>query len=382
MYENPEVIFGGGRSLHQLISLIYGAVGEPSLWQAVMDAIAEVSNSGCTCLLANSEKCTAGSLVALTRADPSYLASYAEHYASVNVLADRCDQMFPDGTVRYSHLAVPDAAFEKTEFYNDYFRPENYYYSFGIKLPLPGDRPAYITSLRPKDLGPYRVQDGAVLETLMPHLQRALDLHFTVVGLRSGLHATLDGLPHGLVLLDTRGRCVLMNAAAQKIIDRRDGLRLSRSTLAAEVTAETTRMRALIGRACGSSATERVTGSYDAMLVSRQTKQPLQVVVAPYWSGLGDVPPTVVTTISIYDPEQEANRSLGVLRSLYGLTKAEARLTSLLLEGKDVSAAAEQSHISRETARSQLKSIFSKTGTRRQSELIRLLKPVSDGTSR
>ena len=60
-----------------------------------------------------------------------------------------------------------------------------------------------------------------------------------------------------------------------------------------------------------------------------------------------------------------------------GLTAAEARLTAKLLQGLSLADAASALTISTHTARTQLKSIFAKTGVRRQSELLRLLTEVS-----
>lgn len=372
MYENPEVLCGGEKPLLNLISLIYEAVEQPSLWPTVLDGIAEMSGSGCTMLFANSNQCGAGDLVALARTGQDYLEAYLDHYASVNVLSPLCDRLFPDGTVRYSHIAVPDNAFEKTEFYNDYFRPGGYFYSFGIKVPLPGGKPAYLASLRPKEKGPYGDAEGAVLTTLLPHLQRGLLLHFQFSLLQSGLLATLDHLPYGLALLDARGRCVLLNTAAKQIVDKRDGLILSKSRLVAESPAESARLRTAIARAVDPTGM-RINNGSGAMLVSRRTATPLQIIVSPFVSGLGEVPFGVVATVYIRDSQARIASPVDSFQYLYGLTKAEAKLAALLVEGCNISDAAEANRVTRETVRSQLKAVFQKTGTRRQAELVRLL---------
>jgi DNA-binding CsgD family transcriptional regulator len=59
--------------------------------------------------------------------------------------------------------------------------------------------------------------------------------------------------------------------------------------------------------------------------------------------------------------------------NLFGLTPAEARLASIVGGGVDPARAAEEIGISRVTARNQLRAIFAKTGTHRQSELVALL---------
>ncbi len=61
------------------------------------------------------------------------------------------------------------------------------------------------------------------------------------------------------------------------------------------------------------------------------------------------------------------------MRRLYSLTGAEAELVKLLVEGASIRQAAERRGVATATARSQLKSVFSKTGTKRQGELVQLV---------
>jgi len=62
-----------------------------------------------------------------------------------------------------------------------------------------------------------------------------------------------------------------------------------------------------------------------------------------------------------------------LLISIFGLTGAEAKLATLIAGGAALDATARQLEISRETASNQLKSVFTKTETHRQSELVALL---------
>lgn len=61
------------------------------------------------------------------------------------------------------------------------------------------------------------------------------------------------------------------------------------------------------------------------------------------------------------------------IRTLFGLTAAESRLALRLLTGESLRSTAAALGITYESARSHLKSIFHKTGTHRQGELIALL---------
>lgn len=63
----------------------------------------------------------------------------------------------------------------------------------------------------------------------------------------------------------------------------------------------------------------------------------------------------------------------GILYIVLGLSVAESRLASALVEGVPLSAAAKQCGIRNSTARAYLENIFHKTGCRRQSELLQLV---------
>jgi DNA-binding CsgD family transcriptional regulator len=80
-----------------------------------------------------------------------------------------------------------------------------------------------------------------------------------------------------------------------------------------------------------------------------------------------------VAVLFITDPERSHGPVDFLFRELYDLTDAEVRLVTELLEGGGLTVAAERLGVSRNTAHSQLASVFQKTGTCRQSELIHLL---------
>ena len=62
-----------------------------------------------------------------------------------------------------------------------------------------------------------------------------------------------------------------------------------------------------------------------------------------------------------------------VLQGLYSLTQAEAELVGLLAQGLSLEEAARQRSVTMNTVRSQLKQVFSKTDTKRQGQLVRLV---------
>ncbi len=75
----------------------------------------------------------------------------------------------------------------------------------------------------------------------------------------------------------------------------------------------------------------------------------------------------------LIDPDAAAAVPTPILQSVYGFTNAEGRLVEALLNGMTLEIFAARSHVSVNTARTHLKSIYRKTETNRQSDLIRLL---------
>ena len=62
-----------------------------------------------------------------------------------------------------------------------------------------------------------------------------------------------------------------------------------------------------------------------------------------------------------------------MLAAVFGLTAAETRLAAQLASGASLAEAAEKLKVSRTTVRTQLQSVFAKTETRRQADLMRVL---------
>jgi DNA-binding CsgD family transcriptional regulator len=81
------------------------------------------------------------------------------------------------------------------------------------------------------------------------------------------------------------------------------------------------------------------------------------------------------------NPMEEARMpQMAFLKSRFGLTPAEARLVLRLVSGDSLRSAAKALDIKYETVRTHLKSIFQKTGTRRQAELvIVVIRAMSEG---
>jgi len=186
-----------------------------------------------------------------------------------------------------------------------------------------------------------------------------------------GLAAILDELPYGVFVVDVDGSLRFANEAGRLQLAARDGLQLRRGILGTSSAADMPRLRELVRSSIAGAASLR--GRLrrgPALALERSRGRPLLVVAkALRPSAAGEVP----VLLFVSDPDREPPPSAELLGLLFGLSPAEVKLTLALLQGHGLQASARAAGISLGTAHTHLRHIFSKTGTSRQAELVRLV---------
>jgi DNA-binding CsgD family transcriptional regulator len=213
------------------------------------------------------------------------------------------------------------------------------------------------------------------MELLFPHLQMALNLRRKFLALEtyaSTLDSAFDATDVALILLDYRARVIRLNKSAEALLSAGQGLTIRGGYLQAAAAAEQDALKALIHRIGSGRRTGRICPG-GSMLVTRLRRRPLALTAAPL-IGFDTVhPPRAAIILFIYDPDASVRPPMDLLRKGYRLTAAEARLAVLLVQGASLSEVARICEVQVNTVRQQLKSVFRKTGTGHQAELIRLL---------
>lgn len=173
--------------------------------------------------------------------------------------------------------------------------------------------------------------------------------------------------------MDRRGRVLGSNRVADEILAADDGLRLDGQALRPSLRSERAQLLQMVARVNDQRGPGP--GLVEGMTLTRPSGRPgLGVLVRPVpATGGADYGPCPAAVLHISDVERSVGASPALLRSLFGLTGAESALVLLLVEGLTLDEAAARQGVSRHTARSQLRSIFAKTGVTRQTELLRLV---------
>ena len=183
----------------------------------------------------------------------------------------------------------------------------------------------------------------------------------------------MDRLAVGVVILDIGGHIVRCSSKAEQALAERDGLQLQAGKLRATCAKEDRDFQAALRMAVQSAAAGVQTTRGFALTRlsgSRNLGVIVQAVPAVLKPG-ATATPTVA--IFIRDPEATAEVEGELVRQLFDLTPAEAAVARRLASGLSLEDAATSLDISRNTARAHLRSIFSKSGITRQTELVRLM---------
>jgi DNA-binding CsgD family transcriptional regulator/PAS domain-containing protein len=360
-----------------LVGRVYDAAGDPTRWPAFLDRLASVFKSTGSTFYAYDFARANGTIAATFGFDAAYLRSYYAYYAPKNVYMIRGEKLLVPGTVCRSEALCPDQEAVRTEFYNDWIAPQRQRYGVNAVLARKGSLVSLLGLVRAPKVPMFADYDLVFLRTLLPHLQRAVQLHQKITRLETENQAASDALnrwPTGVILFDDTGQILLMNRAAESILNQHDGLTSNKGKLETGTAHKTALLHHLIRCATQTAAgLDRDPGG--ALLLSRPSgKRALQVLVAPACASQTLFPfPAATAAVFITDPEADGLLGEDVLRQLYGLSRAEAGVTALLLQGKDLTEVSDELRVSRETTRTHLKHIFEKTGTRRQTDLMRLL---------
>ena len=204
--------------------------------------------------------------------------------------------------------------------------------------------------------------------TLFPHFERSFNLGLRLQGIKdqqSHLRATLDQMPMAILLVDRSLLIRHRNLFAQELLDqdtiigeRNGALQLFQSDNQRQIRI----------------AVETAITEQRAINLSLLTKDESDNVLTLLVSPVGEANDVTAREAGIFIAQRKSmNIQAESIKSLFGLTSAEAELALQLINGTSMSEYAKIKGVSNNTLRTQLRSIFDKTGTNRQPDLVSLL---------
>ena len=367
----------------RLTGLIYDAALDPAQWPVFLDGYAEAMNASCAYLHARNLDSGRLHYAAASNMETAVLASYADHYGGIDSWVGAARDR-STGSVMTSRMLLPDKQLEHSEFYTDFLQPIDIRHICTAIVMNEQSEFAAATVFRPRHKADFGKEERMLADRLWPHLHRATQIQqkLALSDLRvAALDMAIDELTVGVIVLDADARIIEANTVARRILAEGDGLVALDGELVAVHSGDDLPLRQALTVALHP---ERLTAASGALPVRRRgNPQPYPVMVTPMRkreTAFGRRIPAILVFIG--DPDARPVPPLDILRQWFGLTRREAALVSIMAQGSSLAEAAERMRIRRTTARNYMHSIYGKTGTSRQSDLIRLLGSLPSGAQR
>ena len=354
-----------------LIGRVYEAAEDLTIWPQLLEEVGDCVGGAACGLTVYDADAHRTSVALAARLDPGHIQEYSAYYYRLDLFTNRGRRIERPGHALASHTYVTDGELTRSEYFNDFLKKQSLFYNIAASVAVGENTTAFFTALRSKGAGPFNESEESLLNTLLPHLSRAARLQAKLRASEIS-HQALDSLRASVVFLDRAGKVRYLNRAAKKILAEDDGLRLTSKGVTV-ASADEGRIFAELCAAAGAPRTLRLPRNICPVTRPSGKLRYLLEVIPARSSGIWDIPGAASCVVWISDPEKRTTSDDHTLRALFGLTPAELRLVALLTADADLTEACECLGISRNTARTQLQSIFQKMGVARQSELISLV---------
>jgi DNA-binding CsgD family transcriptional regulator len=228
------------------------------------------------------------------------------------------------------------------------------------------------------DAPAFSQEDRARLQSIVPLMNNALKLYSAYTHnsfIEEFYEELLGSMDIASVILNAKLEVLSANKQAKQILTSEDGVLLRRNFLRCSQSADQQKLEdachGLMGRDRNDEQA-RHTCSISIDRTSSDTKWDVHIrSVEKKNVVFGEGGPELV--LLLRGPVRDCAPSQSRLIEMFGVTPAEAKLMAHLVEGLTLTAAAEALGVSRNTARTQLSSIFTKTGVNRQNQLVKLV---------
>lgn len=347
-----------------LLAALYRGLDGPHPWEEFLERLAEWLGASFATLIIAAPGMDAPGTFITPGADPVTAQAYLASYFTADPFRG-----LPEGQVFSFREFVQGLASRDLERYRTFLDAVGGDQVLGVDLSLGRQFEARVRLTRDRLLPNFAREHRDALQSLVPQLRIALQLYGQLQ--RSGAErgawrGAIDGMGVATVIVDGDGTIIDANPAGEALLKAGDGVGRNRGRLWFELARHRSALATLLAEPDPRAGPIR-------LKVERRELPALAIVARPMpvpalGSGKGAV--ALFMAVTGDEPRIEAQ----AIRELYGLTPAEARLAAELSGGRSLVQAAVLLKITHNTARVHLRSIFAKTGARRQSHLVSLLR--------
>ncbi|RYH67999.1 MAG: helix-turn-helix transcriptional regulator [Alcaligenaceae bacterium] len=361
--------------LSALSQILLDAAVDPRQWATALSALARYGNAKGAALLP-----IEGRLPSRVLISPELEGAFNAYFSEQWQLRDERERALPK--MRRTGIStdqdfVTDEQLKRSDYYNAYLARHDINWSACLDVRSGSDEWALIVE-RGNRFGHFELGEQERLLQLLPAVKQAVALsqHLAYANV-IGVADAFDLIGGACILVNRFGKLFRANKSAELYFG--NGLTLTGSELSCVLPAETAALRRLVLSLC-MKTDETLLRAPRSMVVHRALGRPF-ILQAIRLSGMvSEVFSPAHVLMFIVDPFADRSAARAEeLRSVFGLTQAEAQLLLKLKNDISLSVAAEKSGITYETARTHLKRIMQKTQSTRQAEVLSIVQRMSGG---
>ena len=362
-----------GADVSGIIDAIYDSAVFPDRWPQALERLGQAFDCTCVALIDRNLR-TLEARVETSGVDASSQREFLDVWSAHDLVRLRTRSWRP-GAIELDHQIVPKPELLASDYYNGFMKPRDMRTVMRLTLAHRSRFLTIISLVRPHSAEDF---DAAAIEqcqAFMPHLQRAANIRFQADGaaaMLGGLSDVVDRSVTAVLLLERDGQVKFANQAARAMAASADAFLLRRDQLEILNQDDDAVFQRLVAGAAGTLGDLDPRGG--VMRLSRhQGKPSYTVTVAPVGQQTSWIGSEPMVLVRIADPDVTPMPPKETLGQLFGFTMAETRVAERLMMGDSPEQAAAFLEVKTATARWHLASIYRKTGTKRQVELVRLL---------
>jgi DNA-binding CsgD family transcriptional regulator len=287
-----------------------------------------------------------------------------------------------EGEVAAISTLIPYEEFLASRLYTEWARPQGYVDSIHACVERSGSSFASLSFARDESQGVADANAFERMRQLAPHFRRAVSVGNSIHQNRvdaAALADTLDRIAASLFILDASRIVVHANAAGKKLLDAGMVFRTASNRLAP--------VDPIASRLLAEAVASAEQG--DLSMASSGVAIPIEGADAGNWiahvlpltsgerrrAGLAY---SAVAAVFVRKANLDYSTPVETAARLYRLTDAELRVLFAFMASDGIADAAAILGLSQTTVRTHLKSVFRKTGTNRQSALVKLVASFSN----
>ena len=275
---------------------------------------------------------------------------------------------------------INDSFIKESALYQDIILPVGVYYTHGHSIVLDESLCVALVIHTSYERGILQQHEFNFLDRLMPHLKRVVSLqrHLYQYSVQSLVgYEIINKLPQPIVLLNLSGGIAYFNHAAQQLSQHTQIFQLEKQLkLIAPYNEQLKKTLSYIDKTYRQRQLNVRHRIEDGVIkITDHSNESLYIFISLL---IGEKEVKVfgvrpLLMLTFYYPKFHLKINMHLLHSAFNLTPAESKIAILLIDGYLIKEIAQKHHVETDTIRKQLQSIYRKTNTCGQAELIRLL---------